>query len=161
MKTIAIYDPALCCSTGVCGPEVDPKLVQFAADVKWLQENGVTVTRHNLAQNPAAFVTNTAVKTALTEKGADALPLILVNDRVVASGSYPSGADLAVAAGLPPDSVPSITATKPESSGCCGGDEEATSADGCCGGEGEEKSAGGCCGGGESATAQGSNRCCG
>jgi hypothetical protein len=160
MKTISIYDPALCCSTGVCGPEVDPKLVQFAADVKWLQENGVTVTRHNLAQDPAAFVTNGIVKTALTEKGADALPLILVNDRVVASGAYPSGADLAAAAGLPPGFAASSTTTEAESSGCCGGDDDAPSAGGCCGGEGEEKSAGGCCSDGESAAAQGSNRCC-
>jgi len=160
MTTIAIYDPALCCSTGVCGPEVDPKLVKFAAAVKWLQENGVAVTRHNLAQDPAAFVSNATVKTALTEKGADALPLILVNDRVVASGTYPSGADLAAAAGLAPGFAASATTTEAESAGCCGGDDDAPSAGGCCGGEGEEKSAGGCCSGGESATAQGSNRCC-
>lgn len=37
MKTasIEIFEPALCCSTGVCGPEVDESLVRFAADVDW------------------------------------------------------------------------------------------------------------------------------
>ena len=161
MKTIAIYDPALCCPTGVCGPEVDPKLAQFAADVKWLQENGIAVTRHTLAQNPAAFVMNATVKTALTEKGEDALPLILVNDQVLASGSYPSCADLAAAAGLAPGSAPSPTPAAPAASRCCDGDEEATSAGGCCGGDGEETSAGGCCGGDERANATGGERCCG
>jgi hypothetical protein len=29
-----VFDPAMCCSTGVCGPEVDPQLVQFAADAR-------------------------------------------------------------------------------------------------------------------------------
>jgi arsenite methyltransferase len=42
---IQVYDPAMCCSTGVCGPDVDPALVRFAADVKWLQERGVPVER--------------------------------------------------------------------------------------------------------------------
>ena len=75
MKRLDIYDPAMCCSTGVCGPTVDPVLVRFAADVKWLQEQGAEVQRFNLSQNPAAFVENELVKTALTEKGEAALPV--------------------------------------------------------------------------------------
>ena len=86
MKRLEIYDPAMCCSTGVCGTDVDPKLVQFAADVKWLQEQGVQVARFNLSQNPAAFVENERVKAALTEKGETALPLMLVDGQVIASG---------------------------------------------------------------------------
>jgi hypothetical protein len=43
----------MCCSTGVCGPGVDPQLARFAADVAWLQGQGVTVERFNLAQQPA------------------------------------------------------------------------------------------------------------
>ena len=30
MKTIQIYDPAMCCSSGVCGIEVDQTLVNLA-----------------------------------------------------------------------------------------------------------------------------------
>ncbi|MEH0164871.1 arsenic metallochaperone ArsD family protein [Roseateles microcysteis] len=33
MSTIQIYDPALCCSSGVCGQEVDASLVQASADI--------------------------------------------------------------------------------------------------------------------------------
>lgn len=68
-QTLQVFDPAKCCSTGVCGPEVDTKLVQFAADFDWLKSLGIIVRRHNLSQNPAAFVENEPVKAALTEKG--------------------------------------------------------------------------------------------
>ncbi|HOX57395.1 MAG TPA: arsenite efflux transporter metallochaperone ArsD [Candidatus Paceibacterota bacterium] len=100
VRRLEIFDPAMCCSTGVCGPEVDPKLVRFAADVKWVQEQGVEVQRFNLSQNPAAFVENELVKTALTERGEAALPLLLVGDRVLASGHYPERDQLRAALNL-------------------------------------------------------------
>ena len=95
MKRLDVYDPAMCCSTGVCGPTVDPVLVRFGADVKWLQEHGVDVHRYNLSQNPAAFVENEIVKQALTEKGEAALPLLLVDGHEIASGEYPERSRLA------------------------------------------------------------------
>lgn len=94
-QILHVFDPAMCCSTGVCGPDVDPKLVQFAADLDWLKAEGIIVQRHNLAQNPAAFVENEAVKTALTEKGEAALPLLLLNGNVAAAGRYPGRNELA------------------------------------------------------------------
>jgi len=50
MTTIQIFDPALCCSTGVCGVEADQALISFAADVDWAKQNGAHVERFNLAQ---------------------------------------------------------------------------------------------------------------
>jgi AhpD family alkylhydroperoxidase len=94
MKLIQIYDPPMCCSTGVCGPDVDPKVVQFAADVKWLADQGATIERFNLAQTPIAFAENEVVRAALTEKGEAALPLILVDGKVAASGTYPTREEL-------------------------------------------------------------------
>lgn len=102
MERLDIYDPAMCCATGVCGPEVDRKLVRFAADVKWLQEQGVEVRRFNLSQNPAAFVANEQVKQALTDKGETALPMVIASGRVLSSGHYPERDELAAWAGLPP-----------------------------------------------------------
>ena len=93
----------MCCSTGVCGPDVDPTLVRFAADLKWLQEQGVEVQRFNLAQSPAAFVENARVKQALTDRGEAALPMVLAGDRVVSTGRYPERNDLATWAGLARD----------------------------------------------------------
>jgi arsenite methyltransferase len=99
-STLQVYDPAMCCSNGVCGPQVDPALVRFAADVKWLQDQGVEVRRFNLSQNPAAFVENELVRAALTEQGEAALPLLLVDGQVLASGEYPGRSRLADALGL-------------------------------------------------------------
>jgi hypothetical protein len=45
MSEIQVFDPALCCSTGVCGAEVDDTLVRFAADVEWLKRRGVAPSR--------------------------------------------------------------------------------------------------------------------
>ena len=74
MAKIEIFDPALCCSTGVCGTEVDQALVSFSADVDWLKRVGGQIERFNLAQQPMAFVENAAAKAFLERSGADALP---------------------------------------------------------------------------------------
>ena len=69
MKTIQIFDPALCCSTGVCGVEVDQALVSFSADVDWAKQNGAQIERFNLAQQPMAFAENATVKGFLERSG--------------------------------------------------------------------------------------------
>jgi hypothetical protein len=97
---IQVFDPPMCCSTGVCGPTVDPKLVRFAADLDWLKRQGVDVERYNLTQQPAAFAGNEVVRSALAKDGDDCLPLTLVDDAVVCKGDYPTRAALAGYAGL-------------------------------------------------------------
>jgi hypothetical protein len=97
---LQVYDPALCCSTGVCGPEVDPDLIRFAADVDWLKRRGVVVERYNAAQEPVAFVGNPAVRRALQERGSGCLPLVLWGGETVASGAYPDRAALMRLVGL-------------------------------------------------------------
>jgi len=100
MPVIQVFDPPLCCSTGVCGPSVDPELARFSADLAWLKAPGVEVRRFNLAQSPAAFVEHAVVKQALAERGNDCLPLILVDDRMAVEGSYPSRETLAALSGV-------------------------------------------------------------
>lgn len=100
MTKIQVFDPAMCCSTGVCGPTVDPKLVRFAADLDWLQAQGVTVERYNLSQEPLAFANDADVKAALQDKGEGALPLIKAGGIVWSMGSYPSREELANWAGV-------------------------------------------------------------
>lgn len=100
MTTVIVYDPPMCCGTGVCGPEIDPKLAQFAGDLDWLKAQGVEVRRFNLAQEPARFVENAAVKAILDRSGGDELPAIVVDDAVVASGRYPGRHELAAIAGI-------------------------------------------------------------
>lgn len=86
---IDVYDPAMCCSTGVCGPDVDDALADFANDVKWLKGKGVEVNRFNLGQEPEAFKNNTSVLSRLQKEGTECLPIILINGEVVAEGGYP------------------------------------------------------------------------
>ena len=99
MPKIEVFDPAMCCSTGVCGPKVDPNLARFASDLEALKRAGATVTRYNLSQQPGAFIDNETVATAMREKG-ECLPLILVDGRIVAEKSYPTREALASLAGV-------------------------------------------------------------
>ncbi len=99
MKKLEAFEPAMCCSTGVCSVDVDPVLAQFAADLKWAEEQGVAVERHNLGQEPQAFVANPAVVREM-EGGMDRLPIILVDGHIVSTGMYPSRAQLAQKLGL-------------------------------------------------------------
>lgn len=99
MMNVEVFDPPLCCSTGVCGPGVDPALVQFAADLRWLANQRVAVQRYNLAQQPQAFAANEAVQAALRQHGNGCLPLILCNGSIVSQSHYPSRTELARLAG--------------------------------------------------------------
>jgi hypothetical protein len=110
---LQVYDPALCCSTGVCGPEVDGALVRFAADLDWLKKQGVAVERYNAAHDAGAFVANPVIRRALQERGSGSLPLVLWAGEPVASGSYPDRADLARVAGLAPAGPVGATEAEP------------------------------------------------
>jgi hypothetical protein len=100
MLKIEVYDPPLCCPTGVCGPNVDPKLVQFASDLEWLKGKGVKVERYNLAQQPDKFVDCKPVVDAMVFAGELCLPLILANGEIVSRNTYPKRTDLARLAGV-------------------------------------------------------------
>lgn len=100
MKSIQVFDPPMCCSTGICGPAVDQKLVRFAGNLHWLVNHGVRVERFNLSQEPQAFAANAVVKGALQSEGNACLPLILVDGIVASRGVYPDRRHLAEFAGL-------------------------------------------------------------
>ena len=114
--TIQVFDPALCCSTGVCGVDIDQALVSFSADAAWAKLNGARIERFNLAQQPMAFAENITVKGFLERSGEEALPLVLVNGEVALAGRYPNRTELARWAGISPASAE----TKSDGS-CCSG----------------------------------------
>ena len=118
---LEVFDPPMCCSTGVCGPNVDPALVQFASDFLWVAGQGIHAERYNLAQQPQAFAANEAVKTMLAKDGTTCLPLILVDGEIVGTGQYPTREELARLIGLKPDGSKSVTPHLPiVRSRCCG-----------------------------------------
>ena len=90
---ITILDPAMCCSTGVCGEDVDDALVQTAANVKWLKSLGYEVSRHNISNDGAAFKNYPTAVEKLQKEGMNSLPYILVDDQIVMVGSYPTKAE--------------------------------------------------------------------
>lgn len=116
MKTLKIYDPAMCCSTGVCGTDVDPELVQMATFLKNLDACAVKVERYNLSQEPAAYTTGTIAE-VLKEKGTDALPLVILDDEIISSGEYP---DLGKLSGLLDTTTAPVSMEIPDCSGCSG-----------------------------------------
>jgi hypothetical protein len=114
MSTIQIFDPALCCSTGICGVDVDQQLVDFSADVDWAKQNGAQIERFNLAQEPMVFAENPVVKGFLERSGAEALPLILVDGEVALAGRYPTRNELTRWAAI-------TVIEEKEASSCCSG----------------------------------------
>ncbi len=116
MTTIQVFDPPLCCNTGVCDVEVDQQLVDFAADVGWLKQQGGQIERFNLAQQPMLFAANAVVKAFLERSGQEGLPLILVDGEVALAGRYPQRAELARWASI---SLPTVEAES--AADCCSG----------------------------------------
>ena len=100
IHTLEVYDPPMCCDTGVCGPFVDTALVHFAADIDWLMGKGIKVDRYNLTRQPDAFVGNKLLVEAMKKEGTECLPIIIADGKIVSQGSYPEREALARIAGL-------------------------------------------------------------
>lgn len=95
MLKLEVFDPPMCCATGICGNNVDPKLITFASDLEWLKKQGVDVVRYGLSFEPNEFVKNEDVKTTLQKEGNDSLPIVVVDNQLVYKGIYPSREQLA------------------------------------------------------------------
>lgn len=119
MKNLTIYDPAMCCSTGICGADVDQNLVNFAADLDWLKSQGVAVRRINISTEPAEFISNVKIKAILESDGVESLPVILVDGETQSTSRFPNREELAGWV----DVKFTATTTK-ASTGCCGGDAQ-------------------------------------
>ena len=99
---IEIYDPAMCCSSGLCGPNIDPVLVKMNESVLALRKQGVEVMRFNLAQQPKEFMANRTVADLLQKNGTKALPVTIINGEVFKTGEYPLYEDLCNKLGIKP-----------------------------------------------------------
>lgn len=100
MTTLTVYDPAMCCSSGLCGTDVDQRLVDLAADLDWLKAQGVTVRRFGLSREPAEFAANDTIRQIMQDSDGDALPVFLFDGALMARARYPARAELAAWAGI-------------------------------------------------------------
>ena len=104
MKKIEIFDPAMCCPTGLCGTNIDPELMRIAVVIETLKKQGIIVTRHNLRDEPQVYVSNKTVN--LQKHGADALPITLVDGEIAVSKTYPTTKQMSEWTGINLDFMP-------------------------------------------------------
>jgi len=89
MKKIEIYEPSLCCPTGVCGPAPDPELAALQDTVLKLKKEGIEIERIAINQQPQRFMSNPIVAEHLRKEGNAALPLTLIDGTLFVKGRYP------------------------------------------------------------------------
>lgn len=94
MVKMIIFEPAMCCSTGLCGPIINPELLRISTVINNLEKNGVKVERYNLNSNPQAFVDNIVINEILNQDGVEVLPVTIVDGKVVKTKSYPTNDEL-------------------------------------------------------------------
>jgi len=120
MKKIEIFDPAMCCPTGVCGPSIDSELLRIATVVNGLKEKGIFIQRHGLAAEPQDFVDNKVVSDILQKEGVDVLPITLVEGKIVKTKEYPTNQELSGWIGVEIEAKPAkADGCCCESKGCC------------------------------------------
>lgn len=133
MSKVEVFEPALCCATGVCGDDVDQQLVTFSADLEFIRSRGGDVMRYNMASEPLAFAHNDAVAAFLNVAGSAGLPLVLVDGVTAMTGRYPGRDQLGAWAGVdaPISTLQlGITETTTADGGCCS--DDGPDATGCC-----------------------------
>lgn len=125
MKNMIIFDPAMCCSTGVCGPSVDPQLLRVSTIINRLKNKGIVVERYNLTSNPQAFVDNTIINQLLNSDGIEVLPVTILDGEVVKTKTYPTNEEFSKMLDVPEEYLKMKIQMKAKAKGC--GCE-----DGCC-----------------------------
>lgn len=115
MKKMIIFEPAMCCSTGVCGPVVDQELLRVSTVINNLKNQGILVERHNLSNNPQIFVDNQQINQMLNDEGIEVLPVTMVDGAVVKTKTYPTDEEFCSLLGVSADD---LRATEKPSAGC-------------------------------------------
>jgi hypothetical protein len=113
-----IFDPAMCCPTGLCGPVINPELLRISTALSNLEKNGVKVERYNLNNNPQAFVDNIVVSEILNRDGVDVLPVTIVDGKIVKTKSYPTNDELLKFLGVPENYLKAKKTLEVKDCGC-------------------------------------------
>ncbi len=87
---VEIFDPPMCCPTGICGPTIDQTLLDLNEMVMALQAQGVSVARYQMTSHPNAFLGNAEVMKLVREQQMAALPITVVRGKVIKTKTYPS-----------------------------------------------------------------------
>ncbi len=87
---VELFDPPMCCPTGLCGPTLDQALLDVNEMIVALQADGLRVERYQMTSHPHKFINNTDVMRLVREKQMAALPITIVRGRIVKIGAYPT-----------------------------------------------------------------------
>lgn len=121
MKKMMIFEPPMCCSTGLCGPSVNSELLRVAAAINKLTDKGMLIERYNLNSNPQKFVENIEINKMLNENGAKILPITMVDGVIVKTKTYPTNKEFCKLLGIS-EKYLEVTIKKPSKGcGCKGG----------------------------------------
>ncbi|MEA4972468.1 MAG: arsenite efflux transporter metallochaperone ArsD [Candidatus Metalachnospira sp.] len=101
MKKMKIFEPAMCCETGLCGVGVNPDLLRISAVINTLKNNGIVVDRYNLSNAPMEFVNNKVINAYINAHGPEGLPVVTVDDEIIITGRYPSSEEFTKLLNLP------------------------------------------------------------
>ena len=124
MKKMQIFEPAMCCSTGLCGVGVDPELLRISTVVNSLKKNGVEIERFNLTSAPMEFVNNKVVNQLISGKGVENLPAVVLDGEIIITGRYPTNEELSELLNVPMNllgekkTAVKVTVTHKKSGGC-------------------------------------------
>lgn len=87
---VEMFDPPMCCPTGLCGPTLDQTLLDLNEMILNLQQDGVHVERYQMSANPSAFISNPEVMRLIREQQLAVLPISVVRGKVIKTGNYPT-----------------------------------------------------------------------
>lgn len=125
MPKLEVFDPPMCCNSGICGEHPDFILVNFASDLEWLKAQGIEVVRYGLALEPSEFTQNQEVAKLMQEEGNKCFPIILFDNKIVFKGNYVSRVNLADACNVPYNDLDAPPVHREENC-CCGLDCDCT-----------------------------------
>ena len=87
---VEIFDPPMCCPTGICGPTIDQTLLDLNEMIMALQTQGVSVARYQMTSHPNVFLGNAEVMKLVREQQMAALPITVVRGKVIKTKIYPT-----------------------------------------------------------------------
>lgn len=94
---VELFDPPMCCPTGLCGPALDQMLLDVSEMVMALQRENRRVERYQMTSHPSAFLSNAEVMKLVREKQMAALPITVIHGKVIKVGAYPSADEIRAA----------------------------------------------------------------
>src|SRR5659263_715536 len=123
MEKMQIFEPAMCCDTGLCGVGVDSELLRISTVLSTLKKNGVEVQRFNLSNSPQEFINNIVVNNFINTKGVDKLPVTVLDGEIVIAGRYPANEEFVKLLNVPVSFLgqqPKTAKAAPKKSRGCG-----------------------------------------